>query len=476
MASIESASPRLTFSGLASGLDTGSVVEALIEFERRPLQLLESRKADLQTSQTLLRSLQTMLLRLRDAARAIDNLTASQSGPSAEEELLAWQARSSDESVIEVEAGSSAQAGSHSVRVDALAQVARRVSTAFSDADAALAATDATFTIDFGGDAPIALQVAAGTTLSELRDQINLDPANDGSVQADILFDGSGYRLTVSGTQTGASHDVSVTTDLTAEGGGAFLDAALGQDASDAELVYLGIPVTRESNDVTDLVAGVTLRLRGSHDAGDPAAVAEIEVFRDDEAIAERLSALVDAYNAVRDFSLRQSQVDPSSQRGGMLSGDAFVRDLERTLQLTLGGLYSFAGNSLGSLGQIGIEFDAKGKLVLDEEQLHAALDEDPLAVRELLSGDGASDGVAAALARALEPVVRSGDGSLSLRDTSFDDRIEDLDRQIERFERRLEKREETLLLQFSRLESLISSLKGQASFLERLTTGSRNE
>ena len=459
--------PGLNFSGLASGLDSNAIVDALIQFERRPLKLLEARKSNLQSQQNLLRNLNTQLLALRDAAAAVDNQSASLAGPSLDEELLAYQASSSNESLLQADAGTGAQAGSHSIEVVALADVARRTSVAFADANTSIAPTAATFTVDFGASQQISLSVAAGTTLTQLRDAINQDPANDGSVKADLLFDGTGYRLNVTGTNVGAANDVTVTTDLVGPASEPFV--AINQSASDAQLNYLGLSVTRGSNDITDLIPGVTLHLRGAQ-AG---TTVTVDVVRDDTEIANRLRGLVDAYNAIRDFSIQQSKVDPNTNQGGVLSGDAFVRGIEGTLQRTLGDLYPFTGNPFGSLGQIGIRFDDTGHLTLDEQVLSGALDSDPSAVRQLLSGDGTTDGAATALGRALEPLVRSGDGALALRDSSFDDRVQDLDRQITSFESRLQKREETLRLRFSRLESLVSSLQGQSSFLSSISTGS---
>ena len=72
----------------------------------------------------------------------------------------------------------------------------------------------------------------------------------------------------------------------------------------------------------------------------------------------------------------------------------------------------------------------------------------------------------ATALARALEPITRSGDGSLALRDKTFEDRIQDVDRQIERFEERLAQRERTLIQSFTAMESAVARLQAQAGFL----------
>lgn len=457
---------RLTFGGLATGLDTGALVDALMQAERRPLRLLESRLSQLSERQAALQTLSGRLLALRDAARALDNRSSGLTGASASEELLAYTATSSHEAVVRAEADASASPGVHALRVDALARGSRRVSYGYADPDASITSKNRTLTIDYGGT-DILISVAKNTTLRELRDAINAHADNDGSVRAEMLYDGSAHRLVISGTKPGAANDVSVVTTLTgASGSGPFLDAGAGQSASDARLVYLGVSVSRGSNDVSDLVPGVTLHLLGTNDPARPAEQVMVEVARDDEAIEAKLQSLVDAYNAVRDFSLQQTTIDPETRRGGVLIGDPLLRNVEARLQSLLGGVRSFAGNPFASFGQLGIAFDDSGRLGLDGEKLRRALEQDDRAVRELLSGDGTVDGLATALARMLDPIVRPGDGLIELRGDGLAERIEDLKRQVERFEARMVTREETLVRRFSALESLVATLQGQAGFL----------
>ena len=77
--------------------------------------------------------------------------------------------------------------------------------------------------------------------------------------------------------------------------------------------------------------------------------------------------------------------------------------------------------------------------------------------------------GFATRIAGQLEGVLKSGTGTLALRDDSFERQIDSLDGSMERFEDRLARREETLLLRFSRLESTVSALQSQSSFFASL-------
>ncbi len=461
MDGIGGSSSRLSFGGLASGIDTAAIVDALMDVERQPLLRIQSERSDVARRQTLFQDLNSLFLRLRDAARAIDNRTETLAASSTSEEFLAWRAESEDESILTVDAGQGASPGSYDVEVTALARAGRRVSQAFATPDTQVSAGTGTLTVAFGGDTDIQVAVDGTTTLQEVADGINADPANDGSVRANVLFDGSEYRLVISGTQTGAANDVVVSSDF-----GAFVDPALTQNASDAQLVVLGVPITRSSNEISDALPGVTLELNGISTPGETTTVV---VSRDDEAIVESIQELVDSYNALREFSLTQSTVDPDTNRAGPLSGNVTVRSLEGRTQQIVGGFYSFAGNPYSALSSIGLGFDASGKLELDSTKLQEALEADPLAVRELLSGDGTTDGVATALARELEVVVRPADGLLALQGDGLERQLRDLDRQIERFEERLVLREEGLVRRFAELERLISGLNSQSSFLGSL-------
>jgi flagellar hook-associated protein 2 len=455
--------------GLASGLDTNSIVSALMQLERRPLTLIQQQKRDVETQQSLFDDLRTKLETLREAAAAIDNWSSTLAAPSVSEEFLAWKAASSNEDVLSARVTGTATPDSTDVRVVALATSARRVSGSFASDTDPVALEGDTLVIDHGGVAPISLTIpAGGASLRDIASLINDDANNVGAVRADVVYDGSGYRLLVLGTESGAAHDVTLTTSIAGAGGGAFLDAAAGQAAADAALEVFGLSVTRTSNTVSDLIPGVTLELHA-----ESASTVQVQVERDDEAIGDKLQALVDAYNDVVEFVDEQSRFDAETEQAGPLSGDGVLRDVQMRIQRLASVGVSIPGNPFTSLAGFGVGFDDDGRLALDREALAEALAEDPQAVRQILSGDGTTDGIALAFVRAVDPLVTSGTGMLALRRDALDARVEGLDRAIERLEQRLERREELLVAQFTRLESMIATLQAQGNALAGLSTSS---
>lgn len=461
--------------GLATGIDSASLIEGLIAFERRPLELVQQRKTELETQRSLFRELNTRLLALRDAAADLDNRNAGLSAASFDEELLVHAASSADETIVQASAGGNAAPGSYDVHVEQLATVGRRISTTFADDTAIIANAGDTLTVDYGGSSPIALTVGAGgASLQDLRDGINSDPNNGGNVHADVLFDGTAYRLVVSGTQTGAANDLTLTTTVAGQAGAPFEDAALAQTAQDARIQVLGVTIDRPGNAISDALPGLTLTLRGAH--ANPTDTTRVDVTRDDAAVQEKVQAFVDAYNSVVNFLEAQSRFDETQGAGGPLSGDPTLRSIQSKVRGALVQQYGFPGNPFTSLGELGVNLDREGRLSLDAAALTAALDQNPLAVRQVLGGDDTADGVLTALSKALDPITEPATGTLALRDDTFDQRLDSLDRQIERFEQRLEKREELLVRQFAQLEAVVAGLQSQSNSLQGLITSLNRE
>jgi len=455
----------IRISGLSSGLDTAKLIDALMTLEKRPLTLVQNQKQDIQNQKSLFDDLSSKLDALSKAAGAIDNLSSGLSGPSVSEEFLAWKAASSDESVLSARVTGTATPATTSVRVVSLATSARRVSGAFASDTDVVANEGDTLDVSFGGTAPISLTVGAGgASLRDLASQINADTNNGGAVRADVVYDGSGYRLVVIGGQTGAAHDVAVTTSIAGPGGAAFLDAAAGQAAADAQLQVYGLSVTRPSNTVTDLVPGVTLELHAAS-----ATPVQVQVERDDTAVGDKLQALVDAYNAVVDFANTQSRFDPTTKTAGPLSGDSVLRDVQMRIQRVMVRGVSIPGNPVNSLAAFGLSFDSEGHLALDRDKLTSSLVANAPALRQALVGDGTNDGLALALEKGIAPLIEAQTGLLAGRASALDARIEGLDRSIANLQDRLDKRQAFLEQQFATLESTLSALQSQGSSISNI-------
>ncbi|MDP3406812.1 flagellar filament capping protein FliD [Bosea sp. (in: a-proteobacteria)] len=240
------------------------------------------------------------------------------------------------------------------------------------------------------GGSPIDLTVTASMSLADIADTINGESDATG-VQATILqVLNSSYRLVLSAVETGetisasavSGDDVLASLGLT-DGSGAFADVL--QEPQDAILTLDGIAVTRNSNDIDDLLDGVTLHLYQTTQ-DDPDTESEVsitlEVGADVSSAKTAIETLVNAYNAFREFSTAQQSLasDGSVSDEAVLFGDGTLRSA--TLSV-----YSALTRTVDgeSMSLIGLSFDSDGSLVIDEDTLDNALLDDLDAVKSLL-------------------------------------------------------------------------------------------
>lgn len=161
------------------------------------------------------------------------------------------------------------------------------------------------------------------------------------------------------------------------------------QAARDAYLSINGLALSRSSNSIDDVVAGLTIDLTGDvvPTAGaltDLAAVdftlghvqaANIRVTAGAEDLsAQAVKDFAAAYNDLIDFYKTESisSTDPAAR--GVLNGDSSLRSyMERIRSLYTRGLQLADGSTL-SFTAIGVEFQRDGTLYVDESKLGAAV------------------------------------------------------------------------------------------------------
>lgn len=413
-------SGRATFGGIASGLDTGAIIDGLMQIERQPLQRIQSRRSEVDAQRGLMRQLNTKLLALRDAARNLDNRNTKLTDKSTSEEFMKYTSSSSNEDVVQVTAGFGAAPGDIQIRVDQLARGSRRFSTTLAVTDpkpepskAIALQSGQSITITLPNTDPddeltpteITISAATGATVSltSLKDQINTSEKNGGKVRADIMTVSEGnYQLVLTSTETGAKGQLSVTGDLAME-----TPAADGSDdAQGSSFQIFGRTFTRDTNDVDDVLSGITLNLKrvAEKDDNDQPITETVSVKTDFDAVSASLQGFVDAYNDVVSFIDSQSKYNEQTKSAGPLSGDFMVREVQRRLREVASEGYAFSTNPNnpfapggrdanddpnpgGSISRIGIEFVGNGKLRLNKDRLKEVLTQDANMVREFLSG-----------------------------------------------------------------------------------------
>jgi flagellar hook-associated protein 2 len=273
-------------------------------------------------------------------------------------------------------------------------------------------------------------------------------------------------------------------------------------EASDASLSVDGIPVTRSSNTIDDLLAGVTIELKDT--TSEPVT---LEVTEDAENVKNAIITFVGYYNQVRtdiDVLTRreesvvedayfetEEQRSEARERLGALFGDSTLAMMRNTLsRLVMSPYRTSAEQELALLAQLGISTGSsnavtaidrtrlRGYLDINEEKLDAALQELGPSVAELFGSDTDGDlvvdsGVAFEVDRYLRGYVGTG-GIVSQRLTSLDTRITRKTSQIERENTRLEDEERRLKKEFAEMEGALQALEDSSRRLESLNQ--RNE
>src|SRR5688572_14617793 len=129
----------IQFGGLASGLDTNAIIEAILAVEGRTMRALEARKEGEQQRLTLLGTFQGLVEKLQDKAR--DLQLASN--------FFAHELTAGTEGIASFTLGGSAEAGAHTLDVLALASADRYAFAGVADPTTALGAGTVDFT--YGG-------------------------------------------------------------------------------------------------------------------------------------------------------------------------------------------------------------------------------------------------------------------------------------------------------------------------------------
>jgi flagellar hook-associated protein 2 len=449
----------LSFTGLASGVDTDAIVTALMQIERTPQTRMQGRLDQANARLAGFEQTRGRLDALRGAADALRGVGVFSPAP--------W-ASSSDTARLTATATGSAVQASYAIEIQSLARADVRTQRS------SLAAAGADDVLHVGAGTQFDVAVQAGDTISAIAGKIN---AAGGDVQASVVEG----KLRLTSRETGTAHAVSVSSDGSLAAG---LDVGSTLAATDARFTVDGVAHTRSSNTVDDAIAGATLTLRAPTTAT-PILLQTDPAHVDVDGVVGRVRNLVSAYNAVVDGlrgGLQEKPVaDPKTvadrNRGLFFNDGAYASILDRVQRATADPVHG-AATAYDQAAEIGLSGGASsgglsadalsGRIVLDEAKLRAALAADPAAVERLLTGDGPDrdgDGLATRLSAVVAEATGSS-GALGGRIETENRRAADWRASIDRMGERLDARESMLRSQFTAMERALGQLRTlQGSF-----------
>ncbi|MDR2785920.1 MAG: flagellar filament capping protein FliD [Treponema sp.] len=265
--------------------------------------------------------------------------------------------------------------------------------------------------------------------------------------------------------------------------------------ARDAEFTMDGIELKRPSNNIDDILPGVTLTLKAPSDRP-----VTLGVEPDRESIKDSIISLVGNYNRlmaemnvltrtddriVEDLTyLSREERDSLRERLGLFMGDSTLSSFRGSLQRAASTPYPTSDIDFSLLTQIGIGTDVRssgastgydpsrlrGYLEIDEKTLDAALANKLTAVQQLFGLDTDGDmlvdnGLAFTLDKLTQPYVETG-GIITLKTGTIDSRINQDTRRIDTMERQLAAKEMALKNQYAQMEGTYSRMEQMSTSL----------
>lgn len=320
----------------------------------------------------------------------------------------ATKATSSDETLLTASATTSAPSGIYDVEVQATAKAHSLVSKSYTSTSDLVGAGELTFrfgTMTYSGatidtftanpdTASQSITTSTSTTLSQLRDLIN---DADFGVKASLINDGTGYVLQMTSEETGLDNSMEIvakdaTGALATSGIAAFAfnknqdtpvtNMSKTQNGQDAIVVVNGLSVTRSTNEVTELIDGVTLNLK-SADIGSNISV---EVGADVTAISDNIQEMIDSYNEFQTLYKDLTKFNETDSIGSLLLGDSTLRNINSQIRnIMVSTVEGITGTNFRSFSELGIFTDQNNdfKLAFNSSLFIKGLNEN----REAVSG-----------------------------------------------------------------------------------------
>ena len=474
----------ISSSGIGSGLDVASIIKQLMDVEMQPLTALNTKETGYQSKLTTYGTLKSAVASVQTAARALKSSTLYSS----------MSATSSDSTVFSASANTAAQAATYSVQVVDRAQTHAISSQGFASITDAVDSDAGKIKIELGtfsagvftsdeDKTPTTIDIAASSSLEEIRDAIN--DANAG-VRANLVYVGGDtlepYKLTLTSNDTGAKSSIKLTI-LDADGlpvtadntgltqlsfdpevdQGAFPDGANQFDvntvAQDAHLKIDGLDVYRTTNSISDAITGVTLSLAAQ-------GTTTLTVAKDSASAKSAMNTFVTAYNDVSKQLRDAMTYNASTKQASILTGDSGARSLQTALREMIGYSRSSAGSSYSTFSDLGVALQRDGSLVFDSSKFDTAMASSTTNVGDLLSSTSTtSPGIAVRMTTTLDSIL-STTGLLASRTEGINRSITDIGRQRETLARRLVQIEARYRKQFTALDSLVASMQKTSQYL----------
>ena len=269
-------------------------------------------------------------------------------------------------------------------------------------------------------------------------------------------------------------------------------------NAADAELELDGIRITRGTNEIDDLIPGVTLNLKNESSSN-----IEINVKPDSENIKNAIISFVGSYNNLLteiQILTRNSQdiideVDyftddereKAAERLGILQGEITLTQIKSRLQRIMMDSYPWNDdNTLSMLAELGISTNStgsggvsasrlRGYMEINEDKLDKVIESEGEKLKNLFGTDTDNDLVVdsglAYTADIYGKAYNQTGGIISLKISTIDKNIKRNDKDIENYDRKLEQTEQQLKRKYGMMEGALQEMEKSSKSIQNLNS-----
>lgn len=467
--------PLINFAGLASGIDSNALIDAITTAAKQArVKPSEEKVSELEATNSTLSELKDKLRDLQSISRKFSTLEGG---------AVVKTGKSTDETKVTASAANSASNGSYAMTVSTLAKNAtygfKSTAGTYTSADAAIGSTIASpsnvvVTVGTLASAQeiVTVSVDSTTTLNQFATAYNNAATTSIASVVNVGTSASpDYRIVINtnyeGTEKG---NISVSVGATITAVNAFNNNSTSQ-ATNATFTITGIgapdTITRQTNQVSDVITGVTFNLQA-------AGSATVTVADDAPSTSANVQEFVTAYNDLVSYIKENDLItrkEDSKQVDNIFGPLANTRVDDNVLQAIrndiVGSTYD-SGSQVKIFADLGITTERDGTLKFNSDVLEQAIADEAPSVAQILQNFGDQIAVTGGT---IDNYIRfSGlidvtiDGNTSL--------ITNLNDQIARAEASISREADTLRQRYARLEGLIGSLQSQQNALTSALAG----
>ncbi|MFC3907590.1 flagellar filament capping protein FliD [Legionella dresdenensis] len=364
-------------------LDVKSIVAALVNADITPAKnRLDKQEAAYTSKLSAVGQIKAALSKLQSAMAKLSDVNS----------FYGLTTNVSDPTALIASPDTGATPGSYQLDIQQLASKQSLASTAFANSSTTVGS--GTIKIEFGtyaadlsgftvnpDKAAVDITIAPGQdSLTSIRDAIN--NSNSG-VQASIVKDDQGSKLTITSSATGKSYAMKISvTDSDGNNTDGTGLSALAYDptagvgsmaetvaAANSKVKINGLLLEQSNNQLKDAIEGMTLDLKKAQ----PGTTIFLNVTNNTTQMSDMVNAFVKQYNDTMTTLINLTGYNPDTKQGGIFQSDAGVRGLKNSLSRMISEQVNSTG-SIRTLADVGIKTNAQGLLDIDAAKLSKAI------------------------------------------------------------------------------------------------------